>query len=320
MSHPTTETKRPRHMGLPLPNSKLAMWFFLVTEIMFFTGLLGAYIVLRGGTSTNPFAWPKPEQVHLHEWVGAFNTFVLILSSLTIVLAHYAATQGNNTRATLLVTATFLLGGVFLGVKAWEYQGKFAHGILPGQIGELVVAPPDEDPARTYQREKAQASTAGQYVERVKARLLKVTASVNDENRASQPEDIQAALTLLAAMAGETEKRDPNSGQVTSSFRRPLSPAELGTRVNELNHEYPHLHLPPAIPHGNLWASCYFTLTGIHALHVLLGLVALFVLLLFGADGTLTLPGSQLSLELVGLYWHFVDIVWIFLFPLLYLV
>ena len=71
-------------MGLPLPNGKLAMWLFLVTEIMFFTALIGAYIVLRNGTPqrNGRSLWPAPHEVHLVEWIGAVNTFVLICSSL----------------------------------------------------------------------------------------------------------------------------------------------------------------------------------------------------------------------------------------------
>src|SRR5215475_16195326 len=99
-------------MGLPLSNGKLAMWFFLVTEIMFFTGLIGAYIVLRqsaphrGGVSL----WPAPHDVHLAEWAGAVNTFVLICSSLTIVLAHWALGKGDVRKATRYVAITLALG------------------------------------------------------------------------------------------------------------------------------------------------------------------------------------------------------------------
>lgn len=320
MTLPVTDHTTPTHMGLPMPNGKVALWFFLVTEVMFFTGLIGAYIVLRGGTPTEPFGWPKPAQVHLLEWVGALNTFVLIVSSLTIVLAHYAAANGNNRLATRYVLVTLLLGAAFLGIKAWEYSDKFAHGILPGQIGELVVPPEDEDSAKTVRRERALHAANMHYVERVRVRLTEATANVTEENVAGQAPGVREAWALLTAMNGEVEKRDPKNGQVVTPFRRSISPAEVGSRANALAHDHPELHLPPSIPHGNLWASCYFTLTGLHALHVLLGLVALAVLLLFGLTGQLTHPGSLLATELVGLYWHFVDIVWIFLFPLLYLV
>src|SRR4051794_23328706 len=88
-------------MGLPMPNGKLAMWLFLVTEIMFFTALIGTYSILRNAIPDHPvIQWPKPHAVHLVEELGAINTFVLILSSLTVVLAHLAATKGNFKRAT----------------------------------------------------------------------------------------------------------------------------------------------------------------------------------------------------------------------------
>src|SRR5436189_6324790 len=84
----------PGHMGLPLPHGKLAMWLFLVTEIMFFTGLIGTYLILRNGTPTAANPWPQPHDVHLAEWMGAVNTFVLICSSLTVVLAHFQLAKG----------------------------------------------------------------------------------------------------------------------------------------------------------------------------------------------------------------------------------
>src|SRR5919109_3728908 len=108
MEH-AVEEKPAVHMGLPLPNGKLAMWLFLVTEIMFFTGLIGVYIVLRNGTPTGPNGpepWPKPHDVHLIEWVGAVNTFVLICSSLTVVLAHSALGKGNVRQAVGFISVT----------------------------------------------------------------------------------------------------------------------------------------------------------------------------------------------------------------------
>ena len=92
-----------------------------------------------------------------------------------------------------------------------------------------------------------------------------------------------------------------------------------GNNVKGILEVDPNAHVSYSIPFGNLWASSYFAMTGFHALHVLGGLVIFAVYLLaylFGKFGA----QSELSIELVGLYWHFVDIVWIFLFPLLYLV
>src|SRR5262245_11037146 len=138
MAHAVAEHPDKTHMGLPLPNGKLAMWLFLITEIMFFTALIGTYIILRHGQPTQESPWPAPHDVHLIEWVGAFNTFVLICSSLTVVLAHLALHHGNTKRAVQYIGITLALGAVFLVVKAFEYKSKFEHGILPGRVNEKL--------------------------------------------------------------------------------------------------------------------------------------------------------------------------------------
>lgn len=75
----------------------------------------------------------------------------------------------------------------------------------------------------------------------------------------------------------------------------------------------------PALPHGNLWASCYFTMTGLHGIHLVVGLVALSIPALLGLAGKLR-PRHFGYLSNTALYWHFVDLVWLVIFPLLYLV
>src|SRR5260221_9004365 len=136
------------HMGLPLPNGKLALWIFLVTEITFFTALIATYMLLRNGQPTKATPWPSPHDVHLVEWIGAFNTFVLICSSLSIVLCHWCLHEAKKatdeatrkslvTKATLYLGVTLALGFVFLGVKAYEYNAKIEHQILPGRVYEL---------------------------------------------------------------------------------------------------------------------------------------------------------------------------------------
>src|SRR6516225_3249238 len=108
----------PQYMALPLPNGKLSMCMFLVTEIMFFTALIGVYMILRNSTPgwfPGDFqAWPRPHEVHLVEFYGAINTFVLICSSLTVVLAHWALMRGNLKQTTIFVAVTLALGVVFL--------------------------------------------------------------------------------------------------------------------------------------------------------------------------------------------------------------
>jgi cytochrome c oxidase subunit 3 len=285
------------HMGLPLPNGKLAMWLFLVTEIMFFTGLIGTYIIVRNGQPQG--AWPKPHTVHLIEWIGALNTFVLICSSLTVVLAHWAIAKGQVGRAVQFVAVTLALGGIFLGIKAYEYNSKFKHDILPGHIGEQLDGP------------------AGQiYFDRIRTQLAERIKAAPDSEVAK---DLQELLNHMNGKEVQTNPKDAS----TKTYTEPWPPAEIGRHINELNEKYEEkgqpLDLSPNIPFGNMWASCYFAMTGFHALHVFGGLVVFTIILLMALVGRLGVQHT-LMLENVGLYWHFVDIVWIFLFPLLYLV
>jgi cytochrome c oxidase subunit 3 len=288
-------------MALPMPNGKLAIWLFLVTEIMFFTALIGTYLLLRNSVPQHPvLKWPTPHDVHLVEWIGAFNTFVLILSSLTVVLAHYANAHGKHKQAAQYIAATLALGVVFLLVKAVEYNSKFEHDILPGRIGELLPGVGLEVERRSHQ-------TGMQYVERVRPQLQKI---VDDKLHSV---DVQTkAADLLKDMEG-----DPSGAY----YKPPLTPAQVGARVNAILHEHEaeNVHLTPAIPFGNMWASCYFAMTGFHALHVFGGIVVFAIILVLALASGLG-PQHSAMLEYTGLYWHFVDIVWIFLFPLLYLV
>jgi len=115
--------------ALPISNGKLALWLFLSTEIMFFTGLIGTYLVLRFGAPEG--TWPSPQEVHVAEWIGAINTFVLLCSSVTIVMAFENAKQNLPAVAKKWLWATIAFGCLFLGIKAYEYASKYSHGIYP---------------------------------------------------------------------------------------------------------------------------------------------------------------------------------------------
>src|SRR6476659_10569732 len=125
--------------ALPIPNGKTCLWLFLSTEIMFFAALIGTYIVIRFGA----VAWPLQHDVHLSEPIGAFNTFVLICSSVSIVLAFETARRNQSGAARLWLIVTLVLGTVFLGVKMYEYKAKFAHGIYPWAPRSRIYERPD---------------------------------------------------------------------------------------------------------------------------------------------------------------------------------
>ncbi len=106
--------------SLPLRNGKVCVWLFLSTEIMFFAALIGAYIVLRFGASS----WPTPHDVHLSEPIGAFNTFVLICSSVTIVLCLEAARANKTGSSEILDGRDVVAGNCVSGRQGFRIQSK----------------------------------------------------------------------------------------------------------------------------------------------------------------------------------------------------
>ena len=175
-----------------LPTGRLAIWWVLVSEIVIFGGVLVSYVMHRVGHPE----WAA-EAAHTNTWAGAFNTLVLLTSSLSAVLAHQAAEGGDGPKAARLLRFTALGGLVFLIVKSFEWTHEIREGFT-----------------------------------------------------------IQA---------------------------------------------------------GGFW-QYYYTAAGLHAFHVICGMI---IMLFVAADAA---KNRELHrVENIGIYWHFVDIVWIFLFPLLYI-
>ncbi len=366
--------------ALPISNGKTILWLFLSTEIMFFAALIGVYIVVRFGAPAG--TWPRPTDVHLVEGIGAFNTFVLICSSVTIVLAFEAARKNAAWLAKGWMLATFLLGGLFLGVKAYEYQAKFSHGIYPMLPHSRIY----EDPGLTYvsavrirlnevrtkmsadearlqtlpgditelesrlnsvserrkelrgkddltPREHYELANIPQTIRDVRAELATARKDLPrlQETQPQRQERIKVCDELLAGPVKEAEVTAATAENplvaraAVVELADMVLPSHHGDEEHEpeaatggehhgLNEQYPWLKLPFVIPSGNMWASTYFLLTGFHALHVFVGLIV------FACILTMRLDSRRANvLENAGLYWHFVDIVWIFLFPLLYL-
>lgn len=191
--------------------STLGMWAFLITEIMFFGGLFAAYSLYR---SLYPAAFASTSK-HMGVMLGAVNTAVLICSSLTMALAVRAGQLGQRRVIILMLIGTMILGGVFLGVKAYEYHHKWQEHLVPGFNWHY-----------------------------------------------EEPEYARNAVILF---------------------------------------------------------FLYFVMTGMHAIHMIVGEGLLLWLVLKARTGVFS-GRYYTPIEMVGLYWHFVDIVWIFLFPLLYLI
>ncbi|MCA9181351.1 MAG: cytochrome c oxidase subunit 3, partial [Planctomycetales bacterium] len=190
--------------GLPMSRGKVMLWLFLSTEIMFFAGLIGSYVVLRFGAPSG--TWPRPGDVHVEEWVGAVNTFVLICSSLSIVLAHEAARHDRVSSARRWLLATLLLGATFLGFKAYEYHSKWSHNLIPkAPHGSM------------YDR----ADTT--YVSAVTERLAQLTADMYAET--ARQNDLQVLLDGLPDQLKGLQREIDDLTQEQSELRQQLEPA-----------------------------------------------------------------------------------------------
>jgi cytochrome c oxidase subunit 3 len=257
--------------GDPLPPGKVAIWLFLASEIMFFIGVLGSYIVLRSGSpalfSLHAEALSKP--------LAGLNTVILIFSSVTMYIAVESAHSGKRGRLILTLAATILCGIGFMSIKAVEYTTKFMHHTIVPTIatGEEPVVYDghvhEHDGKRILTGYKAST-----------ARIPGFNINLVSE------EDVKAA-------SGQDKEQD---------FEVPAA----ADAAQDISYG----------PWKNVFYASYFTTTGVHAAHVIGGLVALSILLVHVLRGKV-LPAHT---EYVGLYWHFVDLVWIFLFPLLYLI
>ncbi len=179
-----------------LDHRKLVMWVFIASETIFFAALMATFLVYKGSVP------PEDGPEHLNIWVASFNTFILLFSSLTMVLSLQAIENGKKGRMIFFLVLTAFWGLVFLGGQAFEYSELIANGI-------------------TYD--------------------------------------------------------------------------------------------------SNLWASSFFALTGFHGTHVLIGVIWITALIIRALRGGIG-EHNHLSVELGGLYWHFVDLVWVVLFTIIYLI
>lgn len=240
-----TAHEGPLQTSLGLNNRKLGLWTFISSESLFFTALIATYLVLR----PRNLALGGP---HPHEFLGigltAVLAFILLMSSLTMVLA-LAATERNDQRGIRIwLGATILLGLMFLGGQSYEFN-KLWH--------EYFVTITITQPDGTVEREGIPAH-------------------------------------------------------------------HLDQELNKLKQEYPDATFDRSPPKPVTWTtslfgSTFFTLTGFHGTHVAIGVVWLSIVLIMTLRGAISAQNS-LTVEMAGLYWHFVDLVWVAIFTLIYLI
>jgi cytochrome c oxidase subunit 3 len=240
---------------------------------------------------------------------------VLIVSSYFVVVAHEAMLHKNFDKARNFLWLVVICGIIFMGVKGYEYYGKFSHNILPGQIAEN-----DQQAAQKAVNEFEDSLEATGYEEKKLqlADLQKDLAAAEEDQQESIREDIKELQAQIAAL-------DPFANDVklfrTEVQKETMNFEETTAAVNKLKKKHPKnasgVHQPHVILYGNIFASTYFLMTGFHALHVIVGLILFGIVL---SQGPRLKAAWTDYVENSGLYWHFVDLVWIFLVPLIYIV
>jgi cytochrome c oxidase subunit 3 len=358
--------------GDPAMPGKIGIWLFLASEIMFFVGILGTYIIYRSGA---PALFEKHGET-LSKPLAALNTVVLIFSSLTMALAVDAAQKGDQKRVRLGLLVTLLCAATFMGVKMIEYRDKWFHHTIvatadakvevKAPAGQKLYAAvsssstgsvysplsnnfePSSGMSSAKRRERYAialtevANQPGTYTATIPAaaagpNTLKVYARTGDTPSPKDKPVTDATNDYAGGVFvfdGHVHNADEGKAYEFHGWRAPY-PKDTGVDVHLIS-EKEIRELPGATkiekdgkvdkarinsdvnygPWKNNFFASYFTLTGVHGIHVMAGMIPLTILLVQSLRGRL-FPQHT---EYVGLYWHFVDLVWIFLFPLLYLI
>ncbi len=314
-------------------SGKLGMWTFLATEILMFGGLFCAYAVYR---YNNPDVFRYGEH-HVSTMWGAINTIILLTSSLTMAMGVRYAQLGQNSKLVAMLVLTLLGGAGFMVIKTIEYSDKWNHGYFPGFLNSYDR---DQNPEGFQKNvvDKMGSHGDGDHAE----------AGYNDDGHAEpsptdplhreagagpvehqQPGEAEAPMTdpQQQPPAGVQlrhlgpEYLDPNYGSPDAAVIRPTFQTRAGITeqvVETHGVEYTDLDVRQQ-SHVKAFFNIYFMMTGLHGLHVLVGMGLIGWVLVKSLKNTFG-PEYFTPVDLVGLYWHLVDLIWIFLFPLLYLI
>ncbi len=277
-----------RRADTGLWNAKIGIWLFLASEVMLFGGLFSAYVFLRvGASASGAYVWPVGV---LNVPIGFINTVLLIASSVTVILAWASLKLGEYRRYQWFMTATLLLAGGFLVFKSFEYKAKFEHyGIILKDGTEITG-----HDLRVYDDR------------------LTIVPDKHPVGHGKEDSAHGSGVTEKpAGVMGGEEGGGPEEGGhgVGEGGHEPIEvPRDQVRRWSNFGPKY------------NPFYAIYFTMTGLHALHVVGGMVVLGYFLFRGRRLWERSPEHLANrVEVGGLFWHFVDLVWIFLFPLLYL-
>ena len=299
---------------------KMMMWFFILSDALTFSGFLAAYGLTRFKFIDS---WPIADEVFTHipfihgEFpmiYVAFMTFVLIFSSVTMVLAVDAGHQMNKKKVTFYMFLTILGGLIFVGSQAWEWKTfiKGSYGAVKTTDGKILQFT-NANGKQIALADFVSGPKEGERVEHTKKNGLWFY------NEATLPvysvAQVQKAFSANPDLLIRSEKIDLDTRKKIVLSREKsleeLSKAKIvvegaNLKVNE---------------YGNtIFADFFFFITGFHGFHVFSGIVLNIIIFFNVIVGTYERRGHYEMVEKVGLYWHFVDLVWVFVFTFFYLV
>ena len=276
---------------------KLMMWFFLITDTLTFSAFLAAYGFSRFKYQDS---WPNPEDVFTHFpflhgdhplLFVALMTFILIMSSVTMVLAVNYGHKMQKNKVILWLSLTIVGGSLFLGSQAWEW-GHFIHGDKGGidtHLESVVHIAEGEELASVYD--------------------LMDADKYDGTHHHFTISDVVTKLQSKSEYNIRTADRKYLSNHESIKFLEENG-KEVLLGANLYKNEYGNM----------LFADYFFFITGFHGFHVFSGVILLIIILINVIKGTYERRGHYEMVEKVGLYWHFVDLVWVFVFTFFYLV
>jgi heme/copper-type cytochrome/quinol oxidase subunit 3 len=287
----------------PVTPGKVAMWLFLATEIMFFTGLIGSYIVLRSGS---------PPTAYSNLYTPATPLTDAMLESHGIVLS----TAPDHEKVVAVLKST----GGFTEDQAEAQIHALPHSLIGG-----LPATKAEALEKALESAGASAEVTPLKVYNWPLPYDELTNPLSIDLTAANTfilicSSVTMVLALAALQDGNTRKC---SAYLLATVL--IGSCFLGVQVYEYYQLAQGHHYPPGIsatghfrPSVSLFASCFYTMTGFHGAHVFGGVVMMTCIFIQSLRGAYS-RNHYSPVELVGLYWHFVDLVWIILFTVVYL-
>ena len=299
---------------------KIMMWFFIVSDALTFTGFLVSYGFSR---FKNINSWPIADEVFTHfpflhgvdapMYYVALMTFILIFSSVTMVLAVDAGHNMNKSKVAFYMLLTIIGGAIFVGSQAWEWKNfiKGEYGALETRGGQILQFVNSDTGKRASIRDfsKSIPTERSTHIKN-KGIWFFSESSLPTVSLLEVKEGFKSNSNLLI----RTEYLDDNGQKIILSREESLNIIEQAQMVvegaNLIRNEY-----------GNrLFANFFFFITGFHGFHVFSGVVINIIIFFNILIGTYERRGHYEMVEKVGLYWHFVDLVWVFVFTFFYLV